>query len=109
MKIQHIEGSLTREERETHINCYYGDDGNLIWEAESSIQPHITKLKKAGWEQTGSLLSSTNGAEQAATFKSTHKQPISFRDLTKPKKEMSEEERRRRSEAFKAQLARKSK
>lgn len=102
MNIQHIDGSLMKEERETVINCYYDNNDNLVWEAESSIPAHITRLKRAGWEQTGALVSSTNGAEQSVTFRTAHESPVSFRDLTKPKRTMSEEEKQRKRELLKA-------
>lgn len=98
MNIQHIDGSLTKEERETVINCYYDNNDNLVWEAESSIPAHISKLKRAGWEQTGAIISSTNGAEQSATFRTTFKAPVSFRDLQKATatREPTEAEKARR-------------
>jgi hypothetical protein len=97
MKVQHIGQSLTREERETHIWCEYADDGSFKWFAESSIPTHITKLSATGWTMTGQLLG-PHDSLQSATFETTMQKPLSFRDTTKPKREMSEEEKERRRE-----------
>ena len=48
MKTQYTENALTQEERETVIVCSRTASGDYEWTAETSIQPHITKLKKAG-------------------------------------------------------------
>lgn len=96
MKTQYIPTSLRREERETLITCCFDENDNLFWEAESSIPAHITKLRKAGWEPTGEIVSSSNGSVQCVTFRTTAKTPISIRDLTRPKRQISDEERERR-------------
>lgn len=101
MKTQFISTSLRREERETLITCCLDENDNLVWEAESSIPTHITKLRKAGWEPTGEVISSSSNTVQSVTFRTAAQMPITFRDLTRPKREISDEERERRRQRMK--------
>lgn len=96
MKVQHIGQSLTREERETHIWCEYAEDGSFKWVAESSIPTHITKLSAAGWTMTEQLLGPRNSL-QSATFETTIKKPLSFRNIEKIK-HMTDEEKKKMAE-----------
>jgi hypothetical protein len=101
MTTQYIAEGLLREERETLINCTINEDGSFEWIAKSSIPAHIAKLKKAGRKPTGQLIARSSGSVQSMTFKTNNPNPISFRDLAKPKRTVSEEERERRRQRMK--------
>ena len=75
------------EERELHISLTLNENDEWVWEVDTNISKYINALKKRGWEQT------SDGTVQCATFRSTDKKPISFRDLSKvrEKRVMSEE------------------
>lgn len=83
------------EERELTINLHLNDNDEWEWEVDTNISKYINALKKRGWEQTSEGVLKTDGTVQCATFRSTDKKPISFRDLTKvrEKRVMSEEQR----------------
>ena len=65
----------------------------IVAEVDTNISKYINALKKRGWEQTSEGVLASDGTVQCATFRSTDKKPISFRDLTKvrEKRVMSEE------------------
>ena len=71
------------EERELHISLTLNDNDEWVWEVDTNISKYINALKKRGWEQTSEGVLSTDGTVQCATFRSTDKKPISFRDLSK--------------------------
>ena len=81
------------EERELHISLTLNDNNEWVWEVDTNIPKYINALKKRGWEQTSEGVLVSDGTVQCATFRSTDKKPISFRDLTKvrEKRVMSEE------------------
>ena len=81
------------EERELTINLHLNDNDEWVWELDTNISKYINALKKRGWEQTSEGVLASDGTVQCATFRSTDKKPISFRDLTKvrEKRVMSEE------------------
>ena len=81
------------KERELHISLSLNDNDEWIWEVDTNIPKYINALKKRGWEQTSEGVLASDGTVQSATFRSTDKKPISFRDLTKvrEKRVMSEE------------------
>ena len=81
------------EERELTINLHLSDNDEWVWEVDTNISKYINALKKRGWEQTSEGVLEADGTVQCATFRSTDKKPISFRDLTKvrEKRVMSEE------------------
>lgn len=83
------------EERELTINLHLNDNDEWEWEVDTNISKYINALKKRGWEQTSEGVLKADGTVQCATFRSTDKKPISFRDLTKirQKRVMSEEQR----------------
>lgn len=83
------------EERELTINLHLNDNDEWVWEVDTNISKYINALKKRGWEQTSEGVLASDGTVQCATFRSTDKKPISFRDLTKvrEKRVMSEEQR----------------
>ena len=83
------------EERELTINLHLNDNDEWVWEVDTNISKYINALKKRGWEQTSEGVLKADGTVQCATFRSTDKKPISFRDLTKvrEKRVMSEEQR----------------
>ena len=83
------------EERELHISLSLNENGEWVWEVDTNISKYINALKKRGWEQTSEGVLASDGTVQCATFRSTDKKPISFRDLTKvrEKRVMSEEQR----------------
>ena len=83
------------EERELHISLTLNENNEWIWEVDTNISKYINALKKRGWEQTSEGVLSSDGTVQCATFRSTDKKPISFRDLSKvrEKRVMSEEHR----------------
>ena len=83
------------EERELHISLTLNENNEWIWEVDTNISKYINTLKKRGWEQTSEGVLASDGTVQCATFRSTDKKPISFRDLSKvrEKRVMSEEQR----------------
>ena len=83
------------EERELHISLTLNENNEWVWEVDTNISKYINAFKKRGWEQTSEGVLASDGTVQCATFKSTDKKPISFRDLSKvrEKRIMSEEQR----------------
>ena len=81
------------EERELHISLSLNEENEWVWEVDTNIPKYINALKKRGWEQTSEGVLVSDGTVQCATFRSTDKKPISFRDLSKvrEKRIMSEE------------------
>ena len=81
------------EERELHISLTLNENNEWVWEVDTNISKYINTLKKRGWEQTSEGVLVSDSTVQCATFRSTDKKPISFRDLTKvrEKRVMSEE------------------
>ena len=83
------------EERELHISLTLNENNEWVWEVDTNISKYINAFKKRGWEQTSEGVLASDGTVQCATFRSTDKKPISFRDLSKvrEKRIMSEEQR----------------
>ena len=83
------------EERELHISLTLNENDEWVWEVDTNISKYINAFKKRGWEQTSEGILVSDGTVQSATFRSTDKKPISFRDLSKvrEKRIMSEEQR----------------
>ena len=83
------------EERELHISLTLNENDEWVWEVDTNISKYINALKKRGWEQISEGILVSDGTVQCATFRSTDKKPISFRDLSKvrEKRIMSEEQR----------------
>ena len=83
------------EERELHISLTLNENNEWVWEVDTNISKYINALKKRGWEQTSEGVLAADGTVQSATFRSTDKKPISFRDLSKvrEKRVLSEEHR----------------
>ena len=83
------------EERELHISLTLNENDEWVWEVDTNISKYINALKKRGWEQISEGVLVSDGTVQCATFRSTDKKPISFRDLSKvrEKRIMSEEQR----------------
>ena len=83
------------EERELHISLTLNENNEWEWEVDTNISKYINAFKKRGWEQTSEGVLASDGTVQCATFRSTDKKPISFRDLSKvrEKRIMSEEQR----------------
>ena len=83
------------EERELHISLTLNENDEWVWEVDTNISKYINALKKRGWEQISECILVSDGTVQCATFRSTDKKPISFRDLSKvrEKRVMSEEHR----------------
>ena len=83
------------EERELHISLTLNENDEWVWEVDTNISKYINAFKKRGWEQTSEGVLASDGTVQCATFRSTDKKPISFRDLSKvrEKRIMSEEQR----------------
>lgn len=83
------------EERELHISLTLNENNEWVWEVDTNISKYINTLKKRGWKQTSEGVLATDGTVQSATFRSTDKKPISFRDLSKvrEKRVLSEEHR----------------
>ena len=81
------------EERELHISLTLNENDEWIWEVDTNIPKYINMFKKRGWEQLSEGVLKADGTIQSATFRSTDKKPISFRDLSKvrEKRVMSEE------------------
>ena len=81
------------EERELTINLHLNDNDEWIWEVDTNIPKYINMFKKRGWEQLSEGVLKSDGTVQSATFRSTDKKPISFRDLSKirEKRVLSEE------------------
>jgi len=76
------------EERETHLNY---DALTKTWEAWTNM-PHIAeKLRKCGWKQTH--VGVANGEEVDWTF-TGEPTAITFRDMTKPKRERTDAQKR---------------
>ena len=71
------------EERELHISLSLNEDNEWVWEVDTNIPKYINTLKKRGWEQTSEGVLVSDGTVQCATFRTTDKKPISFRDLSK--------------------------
>ena len=83
------------EERELHISLTLNENDEWVWEVDTNISKYINAFKKRGWEQTSEGILVSDGTVQSATFRSTDKKPISFRDLSKvrEKRVLSEEHR----------------
>ena len=83
------------EERELHISLTLNENDEWVWEVDTNISKYINAFKKRGWEQTSEGVLASDGTVQCATFRSTDKKPISFRNLSKvrEKRIMSEEQR----------------
>ena len=83
------------DERELHISLTLNENNEWVWEVDTNISKYINAFKKRGWEQTSEGVLASDGTVQCATFRSTDKKPISFRDLSKvrEKRIMSEEQR----------------
>ena len=83
------------EERELHISLTLNENDEWVWEVDTNISKYINAFKKRGWEQTSEGVLVSDGTVQSATFRSTDKKPISFRDLSKvrEKRVLSEERR----------------
>ena len=83
------------EERELHISLTLNEKNDWVWEVDTNIPKYINALKKRGWEQISEGILVSDGTVQCATFRSTDKKPISFRDLSKvrEKRVISEEHR----------------
>lgn len=81
------------EEREMTINLHMNENNEWEWEVETNIVKYINAFKKRGWEQISEHTLKSDGTVQSATFRTTAKKPISFRDLAKigNKRIMSEE------------------
>ena len=81
------------EERELHISLTLNEKNEWVWEVDTNISKYINAFKKRGWEQTSEGVLVSDGTIQCATFRSTDKKPISFRDLSKvrEKRVLSEE------------------
>lgn len=81
------------EEREMTINLYLNEDNEWVWDVETNISKYINLFKKRGWEQLSEYTLKSDGTVQSATFRTTAKKPISFRDLAKigNKRVMSDE------------------
>jgi len=86
------------EERELHIGLTLNENNEWVWEVDTNISKYINAFKKRGWEQTSEGVLASDGTVQCATFRSTDKKPISFRDLSKVR------EKRVLSEEHKAKL-----
>lgn len=71
------------KERELHISLSLNDNDEWIWEVDTNIPKYINMFKKRGWEQISEGVLVSDGTVQSATFRSTDKKPISFRDLSK--------------------------
>lgn len=71
------------EERELHINLTLNENNEWVWEVDTNISKYINVLRKRGWEQTSEGVLVSDDTVQCATFRSTDKKPISFRDLSK--------------------------
>lgn len=82
------------EERELHISLTLNENNEWEWKVDTNISKYINALKKRGWEQTSEGVLTTDDTVQCATFKSTDKKPITFRDLTKvrEKRPLTEEQ-----------------
>ena len=78
-----------------HISLTLNENDEWVWEVDTNISKYINAFKKRGWEQTSEGVLASDGTVQCATFRSTDKKPISFRDLSKvrEKRIMSEEQR----------------
>ncbi len=83
------------DEREMTINLHLNDNGEWEWEVETNISKYINLFKKRGWEQLTEHTLKSDDTVQSATFSTTTKKPISFRDLSKvgSKRVMSEEQK----------------
>ena len=83
------------EERELHISLSLNENSEWAWEVDTNISKYLNAFKKRGWEQTYAGVLVYDGTVPSATFRSTDKKPISFRDLSKvrEKRVMSEEHR----------------
>ena len=83
------------EERELHIRLSLNEKNEWTREVDTNISKYMNAFKKRGWEQTSEGVLVSDGTIQCATFRSTDKKPISFRDLSKvrEKRVMSEEHR----------------
>ena len=83
------------EERELHISLTLNENDEWVWEVDTNISKYINAFKKRGWEQTSEGVLASDGTVQCATFRSTDKKPISFRDLSKVRERrvLSEEHR----------------
>jgi hypothetical protein len=76
------------EERETHL---YLDGITREWTAWTNM-PHIAdKLRRCGWKQTG--VGRVDGEEVDWTFTMTDHSAITIRDMTKPKRIVSEQQK----------------
>lgn len=85
-----------KEERELHINIYMDEDEKWIAELYTNIHKYHTRCIKQGWEQI-SETTHTDGTWIDGTYKAPAK-AISIGKAVKPKRVMSEEQKKAAAE-----------
>lgn len=85
-------------EREMHTNTIQDDDGNWIVELDTNIQKYSNRCKKQGWTQI-SETTHTDGSWVSAVWKAPAK-ALTISKANKPKRQMTEEQRRAVAERF---------
>lgn len=85
-------------EREMHTNTMQDDDGNWIVELDTNIQKYSNKCRKQGWTLV-SETTHTDGSWVSAVWRAPAK-ALTIAKANRPKRHMSEEQRKATAERF---------
>lgn len=88
-----------KEEREMYTNTYQDDDGDWVIELETNISKYDNKCRKQGWIQK-CVTYHTDGTWIASVWIAPAK-AISIGKAERPKRQMTEEQRRVAAERLK--------
>lgn len=91
MDVYVVEERPLAEERELHIGLSKDKNDKLVWEVTCSIPKYINALKKSGWIQISESRLKSDGTVQEARFRCYDAKPITFRNLNRQKRVLSEE------------------
>ena len=97
MTIKYMNGSLSREERETLLRFDYLEQ---YWYVDTSVPTHITKFKRQGWEVVSQTINE-DGIVQAVEFRCTNPSSITIGNVKKRKRVLTEEQRQKLAERMK--------
>lgn len=97
MTIKYMNGSLSREERETLLRFDYLEQ---YWYADTSVPTHITKFKRQGWEVVSQTINE-DGIIQAIEFRCANPSSITIGNAKKRKRVLTEEQRQKLAERMK--------
>lgn len=85
-------------EREMYTNTYQDENGEWVVELETNIQKYSNKCKKQGWTLVREFIHA-DGSWVSAVWKAPAK-AITIAKANKPKRQMTEEQRKAAAERF---------